>query len=141
MRGAGSALENQPHQPERPHSRGDGYQHIQGTVRHNQTNDPRDQTLRIMTQATSCGPCGRATQCSLPSGCQPFSGGIVYPPGIIVVFHFVFLFLYSVSHNQVFWRDVRSVVKLLLFESNPPVGTLTPSATEEQSSSIYRSMP
>lgn len=38
-------------------------------------------------------------------------------------------------------RFVRSVVKLLLFESNPPVGTLTPSATEEQSSSIYRSMP
>ena len=60
----------------------------------------------------SCGPCGRATQCSLPSGCQPFSGGIVYPPGIIVVFHFVFLFLYSVPHNQVFWRDVYFVVKI-----------------------------
>ena len=29
----------------------------------------------------SCGPCGRATQYSLPSGCQPFSGGIDYPPG------------------------------------------------------------
>ncbi|OPZ74631.1 MAG: hypothetical protein BWY82_00608 [Verrucomicrobia bacterium ADurb.Bin474] len=54
----------------------------------------------------SCGPCGRATQCSLPSSCQPFSGGIVYPPGINVVFHFFFLFLYSVPHNQVFWRDM-----------------------------------
>jgi len=60
----------------------------------------------------SCGPCGRATQCSHPSGCQPFSGRIVYPPGIIVVFHFVFLFLYSVPHNQVFWRDMHFVVPL-----------------------------
>jgi hypothetical protein len=29
----------------------------------------------------SCAPCGNATQCSLPSGGQPFSGGISYPLG------------------------------------------------------------
>ena len=37
----------------------------------------------------SCAPCGRATQCSLPSGCQPFSGGSDYPPGIANMFHVV----------------------------------------------------
>lgn len=39
----------------------------------------------------SCGPRGRATQCSLPSGCQPFSGGSAYPLGIDGVFHFSFI--------------------------------------------------
>lgn len=54
----------------------------------------------------SCGPYGRATQCSLPSGCQPFSGGNGYPPGIDVVFHFRILIAYSVPHGQMSWRDV-----------------------------------
>ena len=35
----------------------------------------------------SCAPCGNATQCSLPSGCQPLSGGSVYPLGIDYMFH------------------------------------------------------
>jgi len=39
----------------------------------------------------SCAPCGSATQCSLPSGCQPFSGGSVYPPGIDYMFHLPFV--------------------------------------------------
>ncbi len=97
------------------------------------------------TPYASCGPCGRATQCSLPSGCQPFSGGIVYPPGINVVFHFAFLFLYSVPHNQVFWRDASFVAKNLFFciltsgqkarpSGHSDTGTLTPSATGEKAS-------
>jgi hypothetical protein len=35
----------------------------------------------------SCDPYGCATQCSLPSGCQPLSGGSVYPLGIGNRFH------------------------------------------------------
>ncbi|MBM2844123.1 MAG: hypothetical protein HW404_1960, partial [Anaerolineales bacterium] len=31
-------------------------------------------------------PCGYAGQCSLPSGCQPFSGGSAYPLGIDYMF-------------------------------------------------------
>ena len=54
----------------------------------------------------SCGPCGRATQYSLPSGCQPFSGGIDYPPGIDVMFHFRIFIGYLAPHDQVSWRDV-----------------------------------
>ena len=52
----------------------------------------------------SCAPCGRATQCSLPSGCQPFSGGSEYPPGIANMFHVVcFIIRYSSCFGS--WRD------------------------------------
>lgn len=33
-----------------------------------------------------CAPYRHATQCSLPSGCQPFSGGLVFPLGISYLF-------------------------------------------------------
>lgn len=36
-------------------------------------------------------PYGCAVQCSLPSGCQPFSGGSVYPLGIDYMFHLPFV--------------------------------------------------
>ena len=39
----------------------------------------------------SCAPYGSATQCSLPSGCQPFSGGCISPLGIDYMFHFPFV--------------------------------------------------
>jgi hypothetical protein len=46
------------------------------------------------------------SQYSLPSGCQPFSGGIDYPPGIDVMFHFRIFIGYLAPHDQVSWRDV-----------------------------------
>lgn len=36
-------------------------------------------------------PCGYAVHCSLPSGCQPFSGGSAYPLGIDYMFHLPFV--------------------------------------------------
>ena len=38
-------------------------------------------TALALAPYASCAPCGRATQCSLPSGCQPFSGGSDLPTG------------------------------------------------------------
>ena len=43
-------------------------------------------------------------QCSLPSGCQPFSGGRGYPLGIVNMFHFVYLINNSSCFGS--WRDV-----------------------------------
>lgn len=51
----------------------------------------------------SCAPYGYATQCSLPSGCQPFSGGSFNPPGIVNTFHFVCFIIYSSCFGS--WRD------------------------------------
>jgi hypothetical protein len=52
----------------------------------------------------SCAPYGYATQCSLPSGCQPFSGGSLNPPGIVNTFHFFICFI-IVSSCFGSWRD------------------------------------
>ena len=38
-------------------------------------------TASALAPYASCVPCGNATQCSLRSGCQPFSGGIDLPTG------------------------------------------------------------
>ena len=38
-------------------------------------------TALALAPYASCAPCGNATQCSLPSGCQPFSGGSDLPTG------------------------------------------------------------
>ncbi len=38
-------------------------------------------TALALAPYASCVPCGNATQCSLPSGCQPFSGGSDLPTG------------------------------------------------------------
>ena len=51
----------------------------------------------------SCAPCGNTTQCSLPSGCQPFSGGRGYPLGNLNMFHFVYLIINSSCFGS--WRD------------------------------------
>lgn len=41
----------------------------------------------VLTPYASRGPYGTATQCSLPSGCQPLSGGSFNPLGIDYMFH------------------------------------------------------
>ncbi len=41
----------------------------------------------VLTPYASRGPYGTAAQCSLPSGCQPFSGGSFNPLGIDYMFH------------------------------------------------------
>lgn len=51
----------------------------------------------------SCAPYGRATQCSLPSGCQPFSGGCLFSTGYRLT---CFIFLSLVSSCSGSWRDV-----------------------------------
>ena len=38
-------------------------------------------TALALAPYASCTPCGYATQCSLPSGCQPLSGGSDLPTG------------------------------------------------------------
>ena len=56
----------------------------------NQISGFNDAALALAPYA-SCAPYGIATQCSLPSGCQPLSGGSVYPPGIDYMFHLPFV--------------------------------------------------
>ena len=69
----------------------------------------------------SCTPYGRATQCSLPSGCQPFSGGSVSPLGITNMFHVVcFIIHYSSCFGC--WRDEHAglPIQLPAFDQHRP---------------------
>jgi hypothetical protein len=57
----------------------------------------------------SCTPCRNAMQCSLPSGCQPFSGGSVYPLG----YHYhvslpfgCFLMFWLLARDPIGWIEI-----------------------------------